>query len=373
LFPFLPSLRAAAAERPFCRFEYDASQALPANRGLQLVVGQIRLTRILVIDGLLALHQNQSDVALADYTTILKLKTGIDRDPSLVAGLVGLGMVTIGDGVICEGLARHAWSDAQLVEIDRLQQQLDFLAVFRFDMAAESAVTAGNLDYFRNVRPSGLNIMVGMGYEPAKSLTAWDTMMENSYLFADRHFRIYYDLWPRGWFDLNKASAVDFVLSARDEVNDCLRRADLGVVRDVDARQRNLRSLNWGLAPWNVIAVDTVSFLERTSLQFCVGQVRTDQMRIACALERYWLVHRAYPATLDELVPAQIAALPRDVMDGQPYRYAPRADGTFLLYSVGWNQSDEGGAVVYAPADPGSTRPKKFDYEHGDWPWPMPK
>lgn len=39
--------------------------------------------------------------------------------------------------------------------------------------------------------------------------------------------------------------------------------------------------------------------------------------------------------------------LPHDVISGGPLRYARTADGRFHLYAVGWNETDEGGSVVW--------------------------
>ncbi len=91
-------------------------------------------------------------------------------------------------------------------------------------------------------------------------------------------------------------------------------------------------------------------------------------MRIACALERYRLAQGKYPATLDALAPQFIDAVPRDVMNGEAYHCRLNADGTFLLYSVGWNQSDDGGRVVFK-----KDAPNTFDDEQGDWVWPSPR
>ena len=63
----------------------------------------------------------------------------------------------------------------------------------------------------------------------------------------------------------------------------------------------------------------------------------------AIALERHQHKHGSYPASLESLVPEFLAALPRDPMDGQPLRYRRKDDGTFTLYSVGWNSQDDGG------------------------------
>ena len=93
-----------------------------------------------------------------------------------------------------------------------------------------------------------------------------------------------------------------------------------------------------------------------------------DEARIACALERHRLAHGGYPASLDALSPGCIEELPHDIMSGESYRYQLRSDGTYLLYSVGWNQGDDGGKVVYKNDASG-----QIDYSKGDWVWPMPE
>ncbi|HEX7861393.1 MAG TPA: hypothetical protein VF773_13755 [Verrucomicrobiae bacterium] len=64
----------------------------------------------------------------------------------------------------------------------------------------------------------------------------------------------------------------------------------------------------------------------------------------AIALERYRLAHREYPDSLAHLVPAFLKSAPADFMDGQPLRYRKNADGRYLLYSVGLDCTDQGGA-----------------------------
>jgi hypothetical protein len=89
------------------------------------------------------------------------------------------------------------------------------------------------------------------------------------------------------------------------------------------------------------------------------AQVASDQVALGCALERYRHTQKHYPETLDALVPGFIAALPRDLITGEPYKYF-RTDGThFVLYSIGWDNKDNGGT-------PG---PASFDQAQGDWVW----
>jgi hypothetical protein len=86
-------------------------------------------------------------------------------------------------------------------------------------------------------------------------------------------------------------------------------------------------------------------------------QTLANEAFIACGLERYRLAHGQYPETLEALVPQFAEKLPHDIIGGQPLKYRRTADSQFVLYSVGWNETDDGGV-------PGKTIPE------GDWVWP---
>jgi hypothetical protein len=47
--------------------------------------------------------------------------------------------------------------------------------------------------------------------------------------------------------------------------------------------------------------------------------------------------------------------LPHDIIGGQPLKYQ-QTDGQFLLYSVGWNETDDGGQFNHS-------------YDQADWVW----
>jgi hypothetical protein len=57
--------------------------------------------------------------------------------------------------------------------------------------------------------------------------------------------------------------------------------------------------------------------------------------------------------------------IPHDVIGGQPLHYRRTDDGQFVLYSVGWNETDDGGVV-------GETKGKVAGFEFGDWVWRYP-
>ncbi len=85
---------------------------------------------------------------------------------------------------------------------------------------------------------------------------------------------------------------------------------------------------------------------------------------MAIALERYRLARGEYPESLDALSPQFIAQVPHDVIGGQPLHYRRTSDGKFVLYSVGWNETDDGGVVVFKQGSAPSV-----DLDKGDWVW----
>ncbi len=99
--------------------------------------------------------------------------------------------------------------------------------------------------------------------------------------------------------------------------------------------------------------------------KFAFGQAAVDLAQVAVALERYRLAHGEYPESLDVLATQFIAKLPHDIINGQPLHYRRTSDGQFVLYSVGWNETDDGGVV-------GLTKSDTVDNRKGDWVWRYP-
>ena len=104
----------------------------------------------------------------------------------------------------------------------------------------------------------------------------------------------------------------------------------------------------------------------REARYFAFTQSSLDRARVACALERHRLAEGEYPATLDALAPRFMEKLPHDIINGQPLHYRRTDGGRFLLYSVGWNGTDDGGIVVRNKIH----MLDRFGEDEGDWVWP---
>jgi hypothetical protein len=75
------------------------------------------------------------------------------------------------------------------------------------------------------------------------------------------------------------------------------------------------------------------------------AEARVALAQAGFALAAYWADHGTYPKDLSELPPRYIAQVPADPFIERPLHYERRPDG-FLLYSVGANAKDDGGAAL---------------------------
>ena len=91
-----------------------------------------------------------------------------------------------------------------------------------------------------------------------------------------------------------------------------------------------------------------------------LAQAYAEMAALGCALEQYRRAHSAYPPNLATLVPQFAPKVPQDPVEREPYRYKLNADGSYCLYSVGWNLRDDG-----------CLRGKTI--KEGDWVWSYAK
>jgi hypothetical protein len=108
--------------------------------------------------------------------------------------------------------------------------------------------------------------------------------------------------------------------------------------------------------PYTFYAAIAVPNFTKALQTFASNQTKVDEAQIVCALERYRLGHGSYPPLLGDLQTNYIGQLPHDIINGQPLKYDEAGGNSFLLYSVGWNQTDDGGRF-------------SSSVDQGDWVW----
>jgi len=354
LYPLIVDLRTAAATRTAFRMNQDYGFQPVWGRPLSLVTSQIEVAKLLSYDAQLALLENQPQIAVGDIKVGFQIAKGVGTDPTLVGGLVSYGVSAITRSTVDQGLRNHVWNDAQLAQIQDALKQVDCLAIFQLDMRSECVTFGLTLIDALKANPSLMRLLVGNyddennGAPSIVSVLLWR-------------------VWASGWWDMNAAQKVDFYLRTTQCVDAKTRtvhpKRSGAILSDIEKKRQSL----WGPAPWNILYLISAGAMTGACEKSTQAQAQLDEDRIVCGLERYRLAHGAYPPSLDALAPAYIDELPHDILNGAAYHYRLNANGTFLLYSVGWNQTDDGGTIALKS---GYTKPQ-IDFDNGDWVWPM--
>jgi hypothetical protein len=300
------------------------------------------------------LAAGQTDQALADEKLMLALADSIKSDPFLISFLVRDSCLQIAIQPVWEGLAEHRWTDVQLQELQSRFLSYDFMADLQQCMKGERACGIQSVDL---IRRKGLAFARELSANPDEGQTeaaAFDLL---------RHFM------PAGWYDRERLNYCRLF----DVQNRCARNPAARIISPskvaADTEEFEGQIYNWhpgsffaGLLRHRLIAGLLLPSLNKIPYKVAIAQTATAQSALACALERYRLAHGQFPDQLDALLPQYISRLPNDIITGQPYKYRRTDDGQFILYSVGWNEKDDGGV-------PGKTL---FDQTQGDWVWSYP-
>jgi hypothetical protein len=337
----IEELRQAAA-LPESRFPLNYDSDFPATILLPQLSALKSCCQVLELRAVAELQNGQGDKALADVKLMLRLVESIRTEPFLISHLVRIAMLNLALQPVWEGLQDHKWSDAQLADLNQELAKLDFLADYEFSMRGERVLSMANIEYLRRTRNLGL-------YSDGESSPSG---------FSKAVFH----LIPNSFFYQNELAI------ARGIQEWFLPIADMGqhVVspQKVELAITNTDKMRAHWSPNTVLAAMMLPGLERASQRFAYAQSSVDMARVACALECYRLAIGEYPETLDALQPRFIGTLPPDIIGGQPLKYHRTDNGQFALYSVGWNGTDDGGAVVLR-------KPLRLsiDPEKGNWVW----
>jgi hypothetical protein len=339
-----------ASARPRARFwiNYDAGAAMLLPHLAGLKAGAIYLS----LHSVAALKAGDRQTALTDVKLSFRLLESIRGEPVLISYLVRMAMLQWTLQPIWEGLADRQWTEAELNLIQTELGKLDFLADYQFAVRGERACHLWAVDYLRR---AGLFALEHVGSEDGAGRGPGELreLLEGT-LFP---------LVPSGWFDQNKLSLcridADYLLPLVDQEHGVVLPA--AVRRCESALQARYRRR----APYDCLSGLLVPSIGRAATRCAYNQTLTDLARLACALERCRLANGQFPETLEALVPRFIGKLPHDLINGQRLKYHRTDDGQFVLYSVGWNETDEGGKVAL-------TKSGIADSSNGDWVWRYP-
>ena len=330
-----------ASKRPYANVPLNYAEGF--NTGgtlLPYLATMKRCTQLLQLRAAAELADGQSEKALEDVKLSLYLSDSLRHSPFLISYLVRIAIVAIDLQPIWEGLAEHQWSDEQLATLEAELAKVDFLADYEFTMRGERVFAIASFENQRRTRE-----MISSTGDTNGLITNKLTLMPSAFFYQNElAFARMSQQWILPLVDTNSRVISPEVLEHVDAA--------------VHAEMKHY-------SPYKVQALMTFPALASAVKIFARAQATVDLARVACALERYHLAQGEYPETLDALSPKLIETVPHDIINGQPLHYRRTEYGQFILYSVGWNETDDGGQIV-------SRKGGAVDWEKGDWVWQYP-
>ncbi|MGD0251241.1 MAG: hypothetical protein ABSC01_00930 [Verrucomicrobiota bacterium] len=325
-----------ALKRPYARMDgdYDNVFFIPipdyaAFRALSQTLAQRAQCYLLL---------GQPEKALRELSLLNDSRRPLEAPPTgktmtLVSAMINVAVAGVYTDVVADGIRLKAWYEPQLVA---LKDQLKEIKLAPFLVEALKTEPAG--------------------------MCHWCEITWTNKIFASVNRNLSPIPVPQGWIYQNMVNVVELdrmPLKGFDLAHDTVSPR----VFD-DAAQYVDNFLNHK-SPYKFLAAITVLNVAKAEQTTAYNQTLANEAQIACGLERYRLAHGEYPETLDALVPQFIEQLPHDIIGGQPLHYHRTSDGNFVLYSIGWNETDDGGQIVM-------TKTGGTDYTNGDWVWQYP-
>jgi hypothetical protein len=280
---------------------------------------------------------NQPEKAMGELMLLADTRRFFESKPTiLVSAMINVAASGVFAEAASEGFALHEWRENQLIEIQKQLEGIDLPPIFLSSINVERAVAINILEtilaraerqsFYRKIS-SAFNISI-----------------------------------PRGWLYQNLvavASIEEQAIKSFDLKRNFISHREQGAI------SLRIEKIENHIRPYTFWAAIAVANLPRAWRTVCFNQNKINEALIACALERYRLAHGEYPETLKSLAPQFLKKLPHDIIGGQPLKYRRTENGSFVLYSVGWNETDDNGQVI-------RQKNGQPDPEKGDWVWQIP-
>jgi len=318
-----------AAERKSARFNADYA------RGVEMEVPNYVAAR--AVAQAVAAHAEASlligkpEEAWRDLKVIDHMATTFRSSPTLVGTMIGVAVAGFYDDIVRQGLADHLWQQAQLAEIQQQAKGFDFIS--DYNRAMRGGEMANILQFLRVASRAKLLDVLGVN-------KGWDKVED----------ALFYRLAPRGWLEQNMARYARLV-------SDAMQSVDVPAGRVYPAKSHDLEARIYSEVthtPYHYILACVVPNMVKALQRVTERQAQANLTTVACGLERFRSEQGAYPAALGDLVPKHLSKLPCDPVTGGALKYRRTDDGRCVVYSLGWDLVDDGGA-------------------EGDWAWNSPQ
>jgi hypothetical protein len=231
------------------------------------------------------------------------------------------------------------WDDEALRAFANYFRDSDELARFQWAMETERAWSRDVGDVFEN-EPEKMLQMIYLLRAPRSKLDEWIVRFK----ITRPAFRIENQLWYE---------------RAQDELATTID-AKAGVWRAIELAYDPAKLTETQREQDLVMVAQSMNSMHAFLKNAVWAHAQNKMAAIACCLELARRASGKYPDNLDALVPAYLPRLPIDPANGASFQYRVQPDGTYRLYSVGVDRTDQGGET---------SKESDRDYSDPDWPW----
>jgi hypothetical protein len=338
-----------ASHRPYARFNIHYANEDPAAILLPHLNVVRRLCHVLALRASAKLVSGQIEQSYGDISLAMHLADSLKNEPIIISQLVRVACFQLALQVVWEGLAEQRWTEPQLQAWQARLQNMNLLN-----------------DYMR-----ALNGGERMGF----GNRLFDFLIKNPAVasqIAGSSEAVAFRFLPRGWLYFERLNCQHLYEEAvLPGVEPDAKRVHPKAIENkvgamINALDSGAKHPLQRIVRHQFMAALLIPAVGRSHRKLSNAQCVVDQAAIACALERHRLKHGAFPESMDALSPDFMAKIPHDVITGQPMKYRRTNDGQFVLYSVGWNEKDDGNAVAFQQGT------KNIDFDQGDWVWRYP-
>jgi hypothetical protein len=316
-----------ALRRPYARIGGDYSNPLKMPEPNFVDVRSV--SRTFALRAKSDLLVGKPDEALCELDSLNQLRQVLHSPPSgkpvtIISTIIDISIAGLYGTTVEEGQRSHFWKAPQLESLQKQLQQI-------------------------NLSPRTMEAM--------REDIVWNYRFFQKVLIP--HYRANREGFLTGWFLQNLVTIAKFDLQAMNDVDISNNTIFPDKLDNWEIRRVTFQ--NQCITTGNFLATSSIPPFSEMWQKTAYYQTLINEAQIGCAQERYYLAHGHYPETLDALVPDFMNKIPHDIIGGQPLHYRRISDTKFLLYSVGWNQKDDGGQK--SPHDKNGT----IDYTNGDW------
>ena len=382
--PALQSLR-ELLKNPPDGISYDISQRLEDNSPPDFVSWRVA-AQVLYASAINNLHAGDLEAATRDIKALLSFGKAGDSDPDLGSYLIRMAIIGLSVDVCWDALQADGWTEPQLAALqEKCLAVTNLLSQWPRAFEAERIKRIYRMNWFRS---HGYQEWIaqykdrckGFGWKLPPADTATTVQVWRQWVF--------HPVWSFAWADQEESKYLQDTQPELSFLRESSRRQScLWLEAQTAASHQNYQV---PFAAWRFYArlplADSLSEpIIRPEIQkpaypypdfsnawhSVMKNLTLHEMVItAIAIKRYELKHGNPPADLAALVPDFLPAPPPDLMDGRPLRYRLESDRSFLLYSVGDDGRDDGGARDLIPNNHPQRYPSSL-WDGKDLVWPQ--